>query len=430
MGSTFKRLKKILLYAYKNPHSKFYFNKYKKLDFKPSKIVSIDDFNKVPFLTRNDIVEADPLDRVFIPEKDIVSATMTSGTTGSGPMIIASGRRRQPFKGKNQYIYDAIFFTKLRKRGIRKILTIGSSQTSNRFIIAPPSDMFQVFVEVGNLTLAAEVVKKLKIEALFLSATTLYFLHPYLVEKNTLNNIKFIRISGEMCSDEKFKLLKRLYSKAEFTAGYAATEIGVIGYQCEFLEGKNAKDYHIADFIYPEIIDSNTLKNVEKGEVGELVLTTLDKKDFVAIRYRMGEEAKFLDKCSCGDKSPVVSILGRIGVDSISILGARFVRADLEKVFFSNDRILPDFKLHIYEKAVGLSITYEIVGHVVPKNKKYIGDSKFETKIATDIERKIRVSPTLNLSDLVRKGIFLPFKIKTVEELPQETKRRVFVVHA
>ena len=70
---------------------------------------------------------------------------------------------------------------------------------------------------------------------------------------------------------------------------------------------------HITDEYYPELIDPVTCENLENGQTGEIVFTTLSKKGLPLIRYRTHDiTSLYYEKCDCGIEGYKMStILGR-----------------------------------------------------------------------------------------------------------------------
>ena len=75
-----KRLKNMILYIYKN--NKIYHDKLKELDFKPYDLKKLNDIEKLPFLTKQDLREFYPFDLVCTEIDEIVEVHASSGTTG------------------------------------------------------------------------------------------------------------------------------------------------------------------------------------------------------------------------------------------------------------------------------------------------------------------------------------------------------------
>ncbi|MDP2632250.1 MAG: hypothetical protein Q8P25_00815 [Candidatus Curtissbacteria bacterium] len=413
-----KNIRSILRFVYNNHYSDFYRKKYQNSAVNPLKIRTISDFKKLPFLERNELLETEPLKRIFISENKLSGASTTSGTSKKGSLIIL--RKKEDIE---QY-----YFKELKKAGIKKLMFLVSANTVNRYVNDTlPSDLFTVFVDFSNLILAAELAAGAKIEALYTSPTPLYFFIPYLAERYDLNKIRDIHLSGEFCSLTQFKILKSFFPKAVFRFNYGSAEVQMVGWQCRNLVNANPSVFHFSRFIYPEVINPQTLSDIKQDRTGELVLTALSKKAFVAIRYKTGDVIKILTKqCRCKNKKPLFEILGKAGTDYISVAGTRLVKNEFERVLSTDKKVSLDFKVYIYEKSTNSKLVYYVEAHLLPKNRKLLGNSAFAVKLAKKLQTNLKVSPTLTFEDLVEKGIFSPLKVVLVEKLPLETKRKSF----
>lgn len=78
---------------------------------------------------------------------------------------------------------------------------------------------------------------------------------------------------------------------------FGMTETGLGGaLECPVHEGMHIRE----NDLYMEILDSETLRPLPAGQWGELVLTTLTRRGMPLIRYRTGDQARFLpDSCPC-----------------------------------------------------------------------------------------------------------------------------------
>jgi len=85
-----KRLKFILNYVYEN--SAFYRRIFKENNVDPSSIKSLDNFNKIPFTTKQHLRQAYPLGIICVPKEKIVRIQMSGGTTGQ-PVIVPYTRK-------------------------------------------------------------------------------------------------------------------------------------------------------------------------------------------------------------------------------------------------------------------------------------------------------------------------------------------------
>jgi phenylacetate-CoA ligase len=90
---------------------------------------------------------------------------------------------------------------------------------------------------------------------------------------------------------------------------YGATEVGDIAYECQEKNG-----WHICEEVIVEIIDPATGKQVNPGELGEVVVTRLNSIFFL-FRFGTGDLSKLIkERCPCGRTSlRLAGISGRVG---------------------------------------------------------------------------------------------------------------------
>jgi phenylacetate-CoA ligase len=90
---------------------------------------------------------------------------------------------------------------------------------------------------------------------------------------------------------------------------YGATEVGDIAYECQAKGG-----WHICEEVIAEIVDPATGKQVNPGELGEVVVTRLNNLFFL-FRFGTGDLSKLIKgRCSCGRTSlRLAGISGRVG---------------------------------------------------------------------------------------------------------------------
>jgi len=90
---------------------------------------------------------------------------------------------------------------------------------------------------------------------------------------------------------------------------YGATEVGDIAYEC-----KAKKHWHICEEVIVEIVDPSTGKQVAPGQLGEVVVTRLNSLFFL-FRFGTGDLSSLeKKKCSCGRTSyRLTGISGRVG---------------------------------------------------------------------------------------------------------------------
>jgi len=78
----------------------------------------------------------------------------------------------------------------------------------------------------------------------------------------------------------------------------------MVASQCKY------KNYHIfTDNVYVEFLNDDG-QNVQEGEIGEIILTTLRSPAMPFIRYKIGDIGSYsLEKCPCGRNFPLLQII-------------------------------------------------------------------------------------------------------------------------
>ncbi|MCE7870002.1 aldehyde dehydrogenase family protein [bacterium CPR1] len=120
-----------------------------------------------------------------------------------------------------------------------------------------------------------------------------------------------ILYGGEHLYREAREYLGRvLGAETVLSAGYASVDGGPIGYQCPHLTGGvHHLLYHSQ---YLELLDPASGRPVEPGEVGEVVITCLNRRLLPLIRYRTGDMARQVEHdCACGRRTPLFELKGR-----------------------------------------------------------------------------------------------------------------------
>jgi len=177
---------------------------------------------------------------------------------------------------------------------------------------------------------------------------------------------------------------------------YGLSEIIGPGVACE-CHCKNG--LHIfSDVFYPEVIDPHTLKNVESGIPGELVITTLTKVGMPLIRYRTRDIVTInYEKCACGRTSPRISkVLGRTD-DMIVVRGINVFPSQIEEVLLKIDGVEPHYQI-VVERHKGL----DQIEVLVELKESFFSDEvkqlqTFEHRVAREIESVLGIGVKVRL---------------------------------
>jgi phenylacetate-CoA ligase len=127
---------------------------------------------------------------------------------------------------------------------------------------------------------------------------------------------------------------------------YGLTEIygPGIGINCKYDTGMHYWD----DYLYLEIIDPATGKNVPDGEWGEIVITTLVKEGAPLIRFRTHDLSRIIPgECPCGSKFPRIDVITGRSDDMMKIKGVNVFPKQIEEILATFPELSSEYQIRI-----------------------------------------------------------------------------------
>ena len=342
-------------------------------------IKSIEDIDKLPFLTKDDLRDAYPYGLLARPLKDCVRIQSTSGTTGK--RVVAF------YTQKDIDIWEECC--------ARAIVAAGGTDED----VVQVSYGYGLFTggpglnggshKVGSLTIPTssgntdrQIQFMVDLKATILCCTPSYAM--YLAE-----SIEEKGLRGEIClkagifgaeawtQEMRLALEEKLGIKAYDIYGLTETSGPGVSFECEEQTGMHICEDHF----YPEIIDPKTGKVLPEGERGELVFTSLDKEAFPLIRYRTKDICILSrKKCSCGRTLIKMSKpMGRSD-DMLIIRGVNVFPSQIETVLL-NCGYAPNYQIIVgrenntdtFEVDVEYAETFEATEENLKKATKELG---------------------------------------------------------
>ncbi|MBQ7500323.1 MAG: phenylacetate--CoA ligase [Clostridia bacterium] len=309
-------------------------------------ISSPEDFEKLPFSEKADLREAYPLKLMTAPESEIVRIHSSSGTTGL-PVII-------PYTAKDVDDWGLMF---------KRCYEFAGVTNMDRIHITPGYGLWTAGIgfQNGAEKLGAMVIpmgpgntdKQLQmmvdLESTVLCSTSSYAL--LLSEEIEKRGIKDkIKLRKGVIGSERWgeKMRKKISADLgiELYDIYGLTEIygPGIGINCRYDTGMHYWD----DYIYLEIIDPATGKNVPDGEQGEIVITTLVKEGAPLIRYRTHDLSRIIPgECECGSRFPRIDVIMGRTDDMIKMKGVNFFPSQVEEVLRDFPELSSEYQIRI-----------------------------------------------------------------------------------
>ena len=337
------RLKRIVEYCYERVP--FYKKKFDEMGLRPEHIKTLKDVRLLPFTTADDLKDNYPFGMFAVPKKEIVRIHGSSGTTGK-PKIV--GYTKNDLDNWTECLARVITAAGVTSDDTTQI-SFGYGLFTGGFGLHYGMERVgAMVVPLSSGNTDRQIMLMQDFQSTVLVATPSYALYlAEAIEKKGVDKdsikLRLALFGGEGHTEEmRAKIEKSLGILA--TENYGLSEIGGPGFSGEcFLK----KGLHIAeDHFLPEIIDPDTLKPLETGEKGELVVTTLTKEGFPMLRYRTRDITWLVDEpCGCGRTSMrMAKVQGRTD-DMMVIRGVNVFPSQIESVIISVKEVEPFYEI-------------------------------------------------------------------------------------
>ena len=336
------KLKKQLKYVWKN--SPFYQKKFKEAGISPKDFKSLEDLNKFPFTTKDELRESQaqhpPLgDHVATPMEKIIRIHSSSGTTGQ-PSFVGITKH-------DRHVWTEITARSIYTQGVRRDDIVLHAVGLTFFVGGlPVKDAIETigaaFVPIGTGASDRVVATAQLLRANVLHCTPSYAL--YLSD--------YIR--SKLKTEPSRLGLKKIISGAEPGAGIPSIRKKIQeDFGCLLTEGLGNSDaapiifgecpdqkgmhFCAQEFILCELIDPDTGEVLEMNDdaTGELVYTLIDRECCPLIRFRTRDRVTvWTSPCDCGRTSFRVRCIGRTD-DMLIVLGVNVFPSAVKDVVAS-----------------------------------------------------------------------------------------------
>jgi len=273
----------------------------------PTKIKTIKDLEKLPLISREQLVKLEmeeppfggfcekdvKTDRIFTSPGPVYEPHLTEKDPIWGRGYYAAGFRKEDVV-LNAFSYHMVaagltFHSGLRRVGAT-VIPSGASSTENQIQLI--RDLGATGY-TGTPSFLMAIIKKAEEMG-------------YSFKDNfKIRRASFVAEPLQPSLREKFE---KEYAIDTYQM-YGATEVGDIAYEC-----KQKNGWHICEEVIVEIVDPTTGKQLGPGELGEVVVTRLNNIFFL-FRFGTGDLSRFIkERCPCGRTSfRLMGISGRVG---------------------------------------------------------------------------------------------------------------------
>lgn len=399
--------------------SEFYRERFDKIRLKPGDIKSLNDVVKIPPVHKEELREEQmshpPFGRyVVTPQQDWEELHPSTGTTGVPVNTVWS---RRDVDNITQWTSGLMWSFGIRlgdiiQNGFAYGLWVAglavhyAAKELNCFVLPIGASLtdrqIDYFINPGAT-------------ALFATPSFALYIAERMTERGISPNDIPLRIGsfGGEGGTEAPSTRKRIESKLGIDAYdiYGLAEVGpTCAAECEAKAGI----HWVEDHLLVEIINPQTMKRCEPGEVGVLVLTHLTKEATPMLRYWSNDNARLTtEKCACGrtHARSIGGVLGRAD-DLIIYKGENFYPAQVEKVVKSFDELSNEFRIRL---TIDGKTGIDVVTVVAEYTTEAANTDEFKNRLRQALRNELVVTPRI---ELVKFGTLerSTFKTKRVED--------------
>lgn len=130
-----------------------------------------------------------------------------------------------------------------------------------------------------------------------------------------------------------------------------------VAFECQEQNGLHIWE----DYFIVEIIDPVTLEPVPDGELGELVLTTINREAMPLLRYRTRDLTRILPgDCPCGRHHKRLARLQGRSDDMMILKGVNIFPIQIEKILLKFKELSTDYLITLETKENGDTMTIDV----------------------------------------------------------------------
>lgn len=338
-----KRLHKLVELVYHNVP--FYRHKMQELDLSPDDINTIEDIKKLPFTTKQDLRDNYPVGLQAVAQSEIVRVHASSGTTGNPTVVGYTRRDLEIWSEAAARAFTAYGVTR------NDIFSVGYGYGLFTGGLGAHYGVEYVGATViptstGNTEKHLRLLKDLGVTGIACTPSYALYLAEAMARHGlTKDDIK-LRVGAFGAEPWTENMRQEIESRLGLQAYniYGLSEIigPGVSYECECKNGSHISEDHF----YPEIIDPETTEVLPRGQVGELVFTTLTKTGMPLLRYRTKDLTSLMEgECDCGRTNVrMTRIIGRSD-DMLIIRGINVFPSQVESVILEMQEFEPVYML-------------------------------------------------------------------------------------
>ncbi|MBR3093023.1 MAG: phenylacetate--CoA ligase [Bacteroidaceae bacterium] len=378
-------------------NTKFYQDKFAELGITADDIQTLDDVKKLPFTTKDDLRANYPFGLSTVPMNECVRLHSSSGTTGNPTVVLHTQKDLDEWAN-----------------AVARCLWMVGSRPEDVFQNSAGYGMFTAGLgfqygaeKVGMLTVPAAAgntkrqIKFIKdfgttvVHAIPSYASRIYeVMKEEGVDPARDTKLRVLCIGAEPHSEEQRKRIEHdLHVKAYNSYGISEMMGPGVAFECQEQNGLHIWE----DYFIVEIIDPQTLEPVPDGQIGELVLTTINREGMPLLRYRTRDLTAIMSgECACGRTHRRIQRLQGRSDDMIILKGVNIFPIQIEKILLKFKELSSDYLITLDTDNGGDFMTVD-----VEISQLFTDDYSRLTQLTKEITRQLKdeilVTPKVRL---------------------------------
>ena len=353
-----ERLKATVAHCMNNP---IYKARLEKAGVSPENITSVKDIRRIPFTTKQDLRENYPFGLASVPLTECVRLHSSSGTTGNPTVILHTQKDLDEWANQ---VARNLWMVGLRPDDV--------FQNSSGYGMFTGGLGFQYGAErLGMLTVPAAAGNSLR-QIKFMTdfgTTALHAVPSYVtrlyevmqeqgVDPRKDTKLKILAIGAEPHSEEQRQRIEKMLGVKAYNSFGMSEMCGPgVGFECKEQNGLHFwEDYYIV-----EIVDPETLEPVPDGEIGELILTSINREAMPLLRYRTRDLTRVLGRgCPCGRNHVRIDRMKGRSDDMMVLRGVNIFPIQIEKILMQFKELASNYLITLTTDDNNDNMTVEV----------------------------------------------------------------------
>ena len=324
-------------------------------------IASVDDIRRIPFTTKQDLRDTYPFGLASVPLTECVRLHSSSGTTGNPTVILHTQKDLDEWANQ---VARNLWMVGLRPDDV--------FQSSSGYGMFTGGLGFQYGAErLGMLTIPAAAGNSLRqikfmtdfgttaVHAVPSYVTRLYeVMQEQGIDPRKDTKLKVLAIGAEPHSEEQRQRIEQMMGVKAYNSFGMSEMCGPgVGFECKEQNGLHFwEDYYIV-----EIVDPETLEPVPDGEIGELVLTSINREAMPLLRYRTRDLTRVLGRtCPCGRNHIRLDRMKGRSDDMMVLRGVNIFPIQIEKILMQYKELASNYLITLTTDENNDNMTVEV----------------------------------------------------------------------